>query len=140
VSRRQTGEGTRQAGSAHAPALEREAPQIARQTRASSLAPNLARASTRALREAPRAQGSTTVQAPAPDDPTKGLIGRKIVEGREHAGLSQGQLARRLDVDRRQLSEWERGVWEPNLRNLRRIAIALSLPLEFFLDENYPVA
>lgn len=75
------------------------------------------------------------MQAPAADD-TKGMVGRNIVLAREQQQISQGELARRLGIDRRQLSEWERGVWEPSTRNLRRIAVALGRPLEWFLDSH----
>lgn len=93
------------------------------------------RARPRAFQGSPRAQVSTPMQAPAQDDTEdKGLIGHNIVLARTHLGISQGELARRLGIDRRQLSEWERGVWEPTTRNLRRIGVALGRPVEWFLD------
>lgn len=88
-----------------------------------------------------RAQTFSTMQAPARDEPEKGLIGRNIVVGRGLAGITQGQLARRMGIDRRQLSEWERGVCEPGLRSLRKVALALGQSLEFFVidhDEEPP--
>jgi transcriptional regulator with XRE-family HTH domain len=75
------------------------------------------------------------MQAAAPDKSTeKGVVGRNIVLARQHLGISQGELARRLRIDRRQLSEWERGLWDPSLRKLRPIAVALGRPMEWFLD------
>jgi transcriptional regulator with XRE-family HTH domain len=77
------------------------------------------------------------VQSPAQDEPDKGLIGRNIILARQLADdLSQRQLAARLGIDRRQLSEWERGLWDPGLRNLRKVALALGQNIEFFLVEH----
>ena len=64
------------------------------------------------------------------------LVAANIVYARELAGLSQRELAIRLEIDRRQLSEWERGVWKPGDRNLVRLADALGRTLAFFYTEH----
>jgi DNA-binding transcriptional regulator YiaG len=92
-----------------------------------------------ALQGRRRAAASPTVPVPAAtNDSDRGLVGRRIVAAREHDGLSQRQLAARLGIDRRQLSEWERGCVEPYPKNLRRLALALARPMEYFLDEHEP--
>ncbi len=57
----------------------------------------------------------------------------KIKFLREQAGLSQDQLADRMDVSRQWISELERGIKTPTLTTCEKIAEALSLtPTEFF--------
>ncbi len=64
------------------------------------------------------------------------IIGANIVYGRRLAGnMTQGELARRLEIPGRQLSDWERGVHRPSDTNLRRIALALGQPLHWFFIE-----
>jgi PAS domain S-box-containing protein len=63
------------------------------------------------------------------------VVGINIREARELAGLSQRQLAVMLEIDRRQLSDWERGIWQPRPHNLRKIAAALNQPLQDFYAE-----
>ena len=77
------------------------------------------------------------MQSPAEDDADKGLVGRNIVLARRLDGdISQPVLAKRLGIDRRQLSEWERGIWEPSPRNLRKIALATGRSMEFFYERH----
>ncbi len=57
----------------------------------------------------------------------------KIKFLRVQAGLSQDQLADRMDVSRQWVSELERGIKTPTLTTCEKIAEALSMtPLEFF--------
>lgn len=64
---------------------------------------------------------------------TKKLIGARIKELRRKAGLTQEQLAERVELDARHLSRLEVGRNFPSLDSLERIAQALNVPLvEFF--------
>lgn len=64
---------------------------------------------------------------------TKKLIGARIKEFRKQAGLTQEQLAEKVDLDARHLSRLEVGRHFPSLDSLERIAAALNVPLaEFF--------
>jgi transcriptional regulator with XRE-family HTH domain len=60
------------------------------------------------------------------------VIASSIRQARERQGLSQMDLAARLGIDRRQLSEWERAVWAPNALHIERLAVALDEPVWFF--------
>lgn len=64
------------------------------------------------------------------------LVGRAIVHGRHRLELTQGQLARQLGIDPRQLSEWERGIHEPGDRHLAELMHALGQPMGFFYTEH----
>lgn len=60
------------------------------------------------------------------------LVGRNIQLARRRAGISQQQLAQRLDMDRSDLSQWETGKHEPSPGNLERLATELELPTWWF--------
>lgn len=60
-----------------------------------------------------------------------GLRLRQLREGR---GLSQEAFADLCDMDRTYLSGIERGVRNPSLRNVSRIATALQLPISQLFD------
>lgn len=64
---------------------------------------------------------------------SKKLIGARIKDLRRHAGLTQEQLAEKVDLDSRHLSRLEVGRHYPSLDSLERIAGVLNVPLaEFF--------
>src|SRR5262245_13383428 len=63
------------------------------------------------------------------------VIGQNIVIARKLAGISQENLARALDVQRPQVSKWERGLHEPEAY-LQRIATILHQPKSFFTTEH----
>ena len=46
------------------------------------------------------------------------MISDKIKELREHAGYSQAQLAKRLDVTRSSVNAWEMGISVPSTQSL----------------------
>ena len=57
----------------------------------------------------------------------------KIRALREAKGLSQAELAEALGLDQTTVSAWERGVSEPTVFNLRRLADLLGVePGELF--------
>ena len=68
-------------------------------------------------------------------------FGAWLTEIMRERGLSQADLARRLDIDAAQLSRWRRGLVTPSVNHLQRIAAVLAVPRED-LDRlaGYPVA
>ena len=60
-------------------------------------------------------------------------IAERITRLREEAGLTQSDLARRCDVDRRLVHAWERGYSRPGLDTLVRLAEALGVSVDSIL-------
>lgn len=59
--------------------------------------------------------------------------GETIAQLRKRLGLTQGQLAERLNVEQPTVQRWERGLREPNMSKLADIAAALGVePGELF--------
>lgn len=56
------------------------------------------------------------------------ILGRNIRRLREEAGLSQEQLAFDAGMKRSYLSDMERGVRNPTVRAVGRLATALNVP------------
>jgi transcriptional regulator with XRE-family HTH domain len=52
-----------------------------------------------------------------------------LVTGRQRAGLTQEEAARRLRVSTTSIARWERGVAEPSATNLRKIAELYGITL-----------
>jgi transcriptional regulator with XRE-family HTH domain len=61
-------------------------------------------------------------------------IAQRIRQARESVGLSQEALARRADVAMMTVSRIERGASQPDLDTLRRLALALGVPLTQLID------
>lgn len=57
----------------------------------------------------------------------------RLRELRDHAGLSQADLAKALDVDTSLISRWEKGAREPSLSQLMAIARTLGVTLDYLL-------
>lgn len=55
-------------------------------------------------------------------------------EKRLQAGLSQQKLANLINVDRTLISQWERGICEPNIETLRKICIVLDISADELLE------
>lgn len=55
------------------------------------------------------------------------LVGREIERSRRGRGLTQESLARSVGVGQSLVSDWERGVREPSLSQLSRIAHVLDV-------------
>ena len=53
-------------------------------------------------------------------------LGKKIIEMRKNAKLSQEQLAEKLDVTRQTISNWENGKFYPDIDALVKINISLD--------------
>lgn len=58
----------------------------------------------------------------------------KIREARKRAGMTQEQLANKAGMKKQEISRYERGDRTPKLENLSRIASALEVPIEYFLE------
>ncbi len=56
-------------------------------------------------------------------------------EIREDAGLSQEKLAHQAGLDRTYVSGIERGVRNPSLQNIAKIARALKVPLDRLFEK-----
>lgn len=68
-------------------------------------------------------------------------VGARITQARKEKGWKQRELADAMDVkpplDKQRISDWERGVHQPNERNLKLIAEALDRDLAwFYADDN----
>ena len=64
------------------------------------------------------------------------LFGKNVRALREAAGLSQEELAFRAGMKRTYLSDLERGVRNPTVRALGRLAEALSVPADRLLADD----
>jgi len=57
------------------------------------------------------------------------IVGKNMREFRVAAGLSQGDVAKRMDVEQTYVSGLERGVRNPTLTTLERAAAALDVTI-----------
>ncbi len=55
--------------------------------------------------------------------------GQLIKAARKEAGLTQAELATKLNVPYQSISQWERGTRSPKIETLERIADALGVPI-----------
>lgn len=65
-------------------------------------------------------------------------FGRRLRVHREAIGWSQEHLAAEAGLDRTYVSGIERGVRNPSLRNIARLALAMGLPMRSMFDEGEP--
>lgn len=63
-------------------------------------------------------------------DPILAALGHNLARLRSQAGLSQDQLAEKADLDRTYLSGIERGVRNPGIKVVIRLARALGVTLD----------
>lgn len=61
-------------------------------------------------------------------------IGKNIRAARKAVGLTQEELAQRLNVPFQSVSQWERGVRKPKIESLRRIAEAIGTTVDALLN------
>jgi len=59
-------------------------------------------------------------------DPVLAALGRSVRRLREERGLTQEKLAERADLDPTYISDIERGVRNPGIKNVARLAKALG--------------
>ncbi len=62
-------------------------------------------------------------------------LAEKLQNLRKAAGLSQEQLAERLNVTRQAVSKWETGEGKPDIDNLLPLARLLNTTVDYLLDE-----
>jgi transcriptional regulator with XRE-family HTH domain len=60
-------------------------------------------------------------------DPVLRAFGNSVKKRRESKGLTQESLAEKADLDRTYLSDIERGLRNPGIKNVARLAKALGL-------------
>ena len=60
-------------------------------------------------------------------------VGEKIRAARKTAGLTQKELAEKMNISYQNLAQWETGKRNPKLENLEKIAAALEIPVEQLL-------
>lgn len=61
-------------------------------------------------------------------------LGDVIAGIRKDAGITQGEMARRLYVTRQAVSRWENGETMPSIDMVKLIAVTFGVPLERFFD------
>lgn len=61
-------------------------------------------------------------------------LGKKIIEMRKNAKLSQEQLAEKLDVTRQTISNWENGKLYPDIDALVKISKCFNISLDDLLS------
>ncbi len=61
-------------------------------------------------------------------------LGNKINYYRQQAGMTQEQLAERMNVTRQTVSNWERGVNEPDFTGLCKLAEVFGITLNDFAE------
>lgn len=60
----------------------------------------------------------------------------KLYQLRKEKGLTQAELAERLEVSRQSVSNWEVGTTTPSTKRLRDLSQLYGVPLDYLLDEN----
>ena len=63
------------------------------------------------------------------------MIGGRIKDTREAAGMSQSDLARAAGIPRQYVSAWEAGAWDPGLQNLVVLSNVLGITLDQLMKE-----
>lgn len=69
----------------------------------------------------------------------KAINPSRLKELRDHSGLSQGELAKLLNVHTSQLSRWEKGERQPSLGQKMSLARALGVTLDYLLNAELTV-
>ena len=62
-------------------------------------------------------------------------VGSRIKAARKAAGMTQAELAEKLDLPFQSVSQWERGYRNPKYDTLNRISNALGCPVELLIDD-----
>ncbi len=62
------------------------------------------------------------------------MIKRKIAELRKEYGLSQKQLAEKLNMSRTGLASWEQGLAEPSIEALKKICVVFNISADELLE------
>jgi len=64
-------------------------------------------------------------------------ISEKIVHLRKRNGLSQEDLAAKLDVSRQAISRWEMGTAKPDANNILQISKMFGVTTDYLLHDEY---
>lgn len=62
-------------------------------------------------------------------------LGKKIYQLRKLSGMTQEQLAEKLDVSRQTLSKWENGAGMPDVESIVRLSVLFQTSLDELLSE-----
>lgn len=63
----------------------------------------------------------------------------KLVELRSRQGLTQGEVAAKINVSRQTIYKWERGIAVPSAENLIALGRLYGVPLEELADDSLPL-
>jgi transcriptional regulator with XRE-family HTH domain len=63
--------------------------------------------------------------------------GEKISKHRKILGLSQEDLANKLDISRQSVSKWELNESEPDLGNLVKLSRLLNITIDYLLNDSF---
>ena len=63
-------------------------------------------------------------------------LGKKIKELRKNKGLSQEDLANKLNISRQAVSKYEKDINEPNIDTIKRISKYFNVDLEYLLNDD----
>lgn len=59
----------------------------------------------------------------------------RLEQLRKAAGYSQELIARRLEVSRATIDNWEKGLTEPKMSDLKKIAKLFNVSLDYLMEE-----
>lgn len=62
-------------------------------------------------------------------------LGEKIKDARKQCGLSQEQLAEKMNVSRSAIAKWETDKGLPDLENLKMLSSFLNVSIDYLLDD-----
>lgn len=65
--------------------------------------------------------------------------GQRIREARKAAHMTQTELAQKLGIPFQSISQWERDIRNPKYDTIKRIAVALNVPVYELMDDYSPV-
>ena len=63
-------------------------------------------------------------------------IGQRVKNARKAAGMTQADLAKKLNIPFQSISQWERDVRKPKFESLRKIAKEVNCPITDLLTED----
>lgn len=67
-------------------------------------------------------------------------FGEKLKEARKNAGLSQEQLAEKMNVSRSAIAKWETDKGMPDINNLKVMSQLLEVSIDYLLDDDEKIS
>lgn len=64
------------------------------------------------------------------------MIAQRIRELRKENNLSQSQLGKELGTDQKQISKWETGTIEPNIKMLIKLALTFQTTIDYLVGKD----